>query len=113
MPRRVKRRYLALKVTSEQPIRERDLGGVVWDAVLRLFGEYGASRVDLTLIEYDPERKYAIMRCSHRSVEMLRASIAAVTDIDGKPAAIHIIGVSGTLRSLRRNLRSLPKKAGT
>ena len=108
MSRRVRRRYLALRIVSEQPVRKGDLRGVVWDAVLRLYGEHGASHVDLALIEYDPERKYAIMRCSHKSVEMVRASIASVTEINGKPAAIHVVGISGTLRSLRKKFSYPP-----
>jgi len=72
------------------------------NAILKLFGEYGASQANLILIEYNQQKSSAILRCSHTTVEMVRASIASVTEINGKPVVIHVVGVSGTLRALRR-----------
>jgi len=76
----------------------------VWSAVLQLYGEYGASQVNLVPIEVDPGRNRAILRCSHKALEMVRASITSITKINEKPTAIHVIGVSGTLKSLRKKL---------
>ena len=47
----MRRRYLALKIECTQKIDEEDLKTAVWNAVSRLFGEYGASRAGLVLIE--------------------------------------------------------------
>jgi len=100
----VRRRYLALKVVSEQPVNGRDVMDAVWNAILKLFGEYGASQANLILIEYNQQKSSAILRCSHTTVEMVRASIASVTEINGKPAVTHVLGVSGTLRALRKKV---------
>ena len=102
MTRRVKRRYLALKVVSEQPVNGGNVIDAVWKAVLQLFGEYGASQIGLSLIECNSQRNYAIVRCSHTTVEMVRASIASITEINEKTAAVHVLGVSGTLRAIRK-----------
>ena len=102
MPKLVRRRYLALRVVSEQRVTERAVMDAVWNAVLELFGEYGASQTNVSLIEYEPQRNYAVVRCSHTALERVRASVASVTEIDGKPAVIHVIGVSGTLKALRK-----------
>ena len=93
---------MALRVVSEQHLDERDVMDAVWKAVFELFGEYGASRTNVSLMEYDPQRNYAVVRCSHTALERVRASIASITEIDGKPAVIRVIGVSGTLRALRK-----------
>jgi len=100
VPKRVRRRYLGLKIVSEQPVNERDVMDAVWNAVLKLFGEYGASQANLSLMECDPQRNFAVLRCSHASLERVRASIASMTEINGKPTVIRVIGVSGTLRAL-------------
>ena len=102
MSRRGRRRYLALKFVSEQPVNGRDAMDAVWKAVLQLFGEYGASQASLSLIEFNSQKNYAIVRCSHTAVEMVRASVASITEINEKPAAIHVLGFSGTLRALRK-----------
>lgn len=87
---------------SEQLLNEKDVIDAVWSAILKLFGEYGASQVNLALIEYDPQKSYAVVRCLHKALEMVKASIASITEINGKPAAVHIVGVSGTLKALRK-----------
>jgi ribonuclease P/MRP protein subunit POP5 len=100
----MRKRYLAFKVVSEQPVSKGNVADAVWNAVLQLFGEYGASQANLALIEYDQEKSWGIIRCSHRAVEMVRASIASVTEINEKPVAIHVLRVSGTLKALRRKV---------
>jgi len=100
--RRVRRRYLALKVVSEQPINGGAVMDAVWKAVLQLFGEYGASQTSLSLIDCNPQKNYAIVCCSHMAVEIVRASIASITEINEKTAAVHVLGVSGTLRAIRK-----------
>jgi len=89
-------------IVSEQIINEKDVIDAIWNAILKLFGEYGASQVSLALIEYNPQKSYAVVRCLHKALEMLKASIASITEINGKPAAVHIAGVSGTLKALRK-----------
>jgi len=98
----VRKRYLAVRVIGEQPSSGKAILRAVWNAVLQLFGEYGASQTGLTLIEHNLEGRYTILRCFHRAVDMVRASIASITEIDGKPVALYVFRVSGTLRSIRR-----------
>ncbi len=106
MPRRVRRRYLAIKVSSEKPVSRGNAMEALWNAVLQLFGEFGASQANLRFLEFDSPKDYAVVRCSHAALEMVRASIASVTEIDGKRAVFHVLGVSGTLKSLRRKVTS-------
>jgi len=100
----VRRRYIAVRIDSDQTPRKEDVYGAIWSSLLRLFGEYGASQTDLRLIEYDSENKQAVLRCLHNALPLVKASIPCVTRIDGKPAAIHIQLVSGTLKALKRKL---------
>jgi len=105
LPRGVRRRYLALKLVSDRSVSREDLMNTIWDDLIQLFGEYGASQTDLTLIRYNHERDYAIVRCSHKAVEMVKASIASITEINGKPAAVHVKRVSGTLKALLKKVQ--------
>lgn len=104
MTRRIRRRYLALKVESDRPFEDADIRQAVWSAVQRLFGEYGASQTGLFLVEYDKLRNLAVLRCSHTALPMVRASIASVTEIQNHTVAIHVLRVSGTLKALRKKL---------
>lgn len=100
----MRRRYLALKALSEESPNEEDVRNAIWNAVLQLFGEYGASQANLGLIEYDSQKNQAILRCSHRALEMVRTSIASITEINEKNTVMHVLGVSGTLKALRKSL---------
>jgi RNase P/RNase MRP subunit POP5 len=76
--------------------------------VTKLFGEYGASQAALVLIEYNETEKLAIIRTWHRTLEMVRTALATITKVNGKNAAFRVIMVSGTLKTLRRKIHSIP-----
>ena len=104
MSEHVRRRYLAIRVLSEQSVSKKDVVDAVWNALLQLFGDYGASKANFTFIEYKSGESWGIVRCSHRALDMVRASVASVTEINGKPVAIDVLGVSGTLKALRKKV---------
>lgn len=105
MLRKMRRRYLALKIDSNETFSSREFMGGVWDVILKLYGEYGASRTGLALIDYDTEKKFAILRTAHTTLSMVRAALASITKIGDKPVAVHVLKVSGTIRALYKKIR--------
>lgn len=103
--KRIKRRYLALQLECEGLSTERELMDAIWAAVTKLYGEVGASLTGLTLIDFDLERKVAVVRVSLVALGMVRASLATVISIGGREAAVHVLAVSGTLKALYANTR--------
>lgn len=108
MPRQMRQRYIAVKIDCEKALDERDFYDAFWTSMTRLFGEYGASQAGLSLIEYDAETNRAILRCSHKALDQVRAAIIAITEIKNEKTIVQIPLVSGTLKSLRNKL---PKNA--
>ena len=102
MTRVVRRRYLALKVDCEEPLDSGVVSEAVWNAVLRLFGEVGASQAGLYLVRFDEKTRHGVLRCSHKSLPMVRASVASITRIGNARAAVHVVRVTGTLKALSR-----------
>jgi RNase P/RNase MRP subunit POP5 len=100
----VRRRYIAVIIKSEQTFTEKELYDAVWSNMLRLFGEYGASQAELALIEYNPEKNQAIFRCSHKTLEMVKVALVALTGINNEKTTPRILRVSGTLKALRRKV---------
>ena len=105
MLKKTRRRYLALKIDSDERFSSSEFISAVWDAVLKLYGEYGASRTGLALIDYDAEKKFAILRTAHTTVDMVRAALASITKIGDKPLAIHVLKVSGTIKALYKKIK--------
>ena len=98
--KRVKRRYLALQVECEVLPTEREFINAVWAAVTRLYGEVGASQTSLSLIDFDVERKVAVIRVSLATLNMVRAALATMTSVAGKETSVQVLSVSGTLKAL-------------
>ncbi len=100
----VRRRYLALEIDCDGLVDSREFLDAVWGAVLKLYGEYGASRAGLSLIDYDVEGRFAVIRTAHTAVDMVRTALASITRIGDKSVAIHVVRVSGTIRSLYKKV---------
>ena len=101
MLKRVKRRYLAVQIDFDGALNQLDFLDAVWAAVKRLFGEFGASQTGLALIDFNEESRTSIIRVSLATLQQVRAAIASITRISGKDAAMHVIAISGTVKSLR------------
>ncbi len=107
MTKYVRRRYLALKIECEEGgVDHRAVSDSVWNTVLRLFGEVGCSQAGLYLVHFDETKEYAVLRCSHKALPMVKAAIASVAKIDNKPAAIHVLRVSGSIKTLNKKVDS-------
>jgi RNase P/RNase MRP subunit POP5 len=102
--KRDKRRYLALHVVNEGPLENFLVFNAVKDSVLRLFGEYGASKANLKQVKCFPEKNQVVIRCSHVMLEQVRASVATILEINKIPAAVRVLAVSGTLKSLSKKI---------
>ena len=103
--KRVKRRYLALQIDIDGAPSLKEFMDAVWSAVVKLYGEYGASLTSLVLIDYDPEKKTAMIRTSLATLDLVRASLASITCLADRDAAVHVLAVSGTIKALCKTLR--------
>jgi len=104
--KREKRRYLALKVETEQPVSEQEVLETVQESVLRLFGEYGASKANIKLIKYIPEINQFVFRCSHIMLDNIRAAITSTIMLNRKNVSFHVLNVSGTLKGLSKKKKT-------
>ena len=105
MLKKTRARYLALIIDSDEMFGSMEFMSAVWSSVLRLYGEYGASQTGLALIDYDVEKKLAILRTVHTTVDIVRATLASITKIRDKPVAVHVLAVSGTIKALSKKIR--------
>ncbi len=103
--KRVKRRYLALQLDSDGLPSRKEFIGAVWDAVTKLYGEHGASQTSLALIDYDMEKKTAVLRTNLATLNLVRASLATITSIAGNEAAVHVTAISGTIKALHQKTK--------
>ncbi len=77
---------------------------LVWGALYKLYGEVGASQASLALISFDAETKRAILRANLSVVDNVRTAVASITFVSGRPAAVHVLAVSGTIKALEAKI---------
>lgn len=93
-----------MQVDSDGAPTPKEFMEAVWSAVTKLYGEYGASLTGLTLIDYNAEKKTAVIRVALAAVGIVRTSLASILSIVNREAAVHVVAVSGTIKSLREKV---------
>lgn len=98
-------RYIAFEVISETKPLEADVVKAIMQSIIRFLGETGASKTNAWLLNYEPEKKIGIIRCSHTAQKEVLASITTITSINEAKALLNIPGVSGSIKKV--NLKYL------
>lgn len=103
MPVRLtRRRYLAFKVSGCRDFSKRDLSNEIAQEMLNLPRESKISEGSVRVIQYNQGIGLGIIRCGHTFVDRFKLVLRKMRRVSGKPVAIDVIGVSGTVRSLKR-----------
>ena len=108
--KRTKRRYLALQIESEASFHPKILMDAIWRSILTLYGEYGASQTNLSLIDYNLENNQLIIRTNLSSLNIVRTSLVTITSIDENYATVHVLSISGTIKSLKEKIKMQSSK---
>ena len=101
-----RKRYIAFKVLDEEPHTKRAIFDAIIKSTLTLRTNHYPDKINLRLLEYDPQSGRGIMVCGHKMVDQVRQSISTMIKIADKPVAIRVMGVSGTIRRLHQKFHS-------
>jgi len=97
-----RRRYIAFKLSGAQIFSKMDLSTELTQKMLRVSNESKIGEGSIRVIRYDQLAGLGIIRCSHKSVDRVKLALKNLRMISGKPVKIDVIGVSGTIRVLKR-----------
>lgn len=107
---REKKRYVTFEVVSEDTLELEDLIKGVWRAVINNLGVLGVARTNFHFFTelYEEDRQRFVVRCMPKDVELIRFSLALVTEINERPVCLRSVGVSGTMKaSKKKHLKQL------
>lgn len=97
-----RKRYLLFKTyTPQGRVDWSNVKDAIFESFEKLFGIAGLSQADLAFIHYDEEQGLGVVRCSHKLLDNVRASIAFVQKAGGKEVSLNVLKVSGTIKKLK------------
>lgn len=102
--RTVRRRYLHVKVKSDEALSEDDFKNALHLKAHYLYGVTGASKMSLRMIEWDDTKQAAIIRVQHKMLTEARTVIAHIQEISGIEVRLDITRVSGTIKTLKSKI---------
>jgi ribonuclease P/MRP protein subunit POP5 len=98
---RERKRYIAFQVISEEgeEFTYSDLEAAIWNTLLDFLGEEGVSRTSVWLLKdcWDPKKQIGILRCNHKSVQAVIATLGLID----RWITFKILKVSGTIKSIK------------
>jgi len=99
---RDKHRYIAFQVIGERGFKKDEIKRAIWEASLSTPGTLGSARAKPWFIKFDEKSQTGIVRVDRKHVEELRFALTLVTEINGSKAIFRTLGVSGTIKRLKR-----------
>lgn len=99
---REKKRYIALEVEGDEPVRREELVRGIWEEVIGLLGEAQASELNLWISDFDEKAQRGFVVCRHTGVGKLEAALATVGELGGRRVHLRVLGIAGTIKALKR-----------
>ncbi len=77
---------------------------MIWHALAEFAGEINAALSRMWVMKdlWEEERMTGVIRCSHTAVELVRSALVLIDRIGDTRVAFLILGVSGTVKGVRR-----------
>lgn len=100
MVKLLRKRYIGFRIMSEKPYTRHEILKLILEE-LRLIGRNDANKIRVRLLEYEEEKCVGILQCGHESVDKIRRLLDSVNE-KNREVMIKSLGVSGTVKSLRR-----------
>jgi RNase P/RNase MRP subunit POP5 len=103
MVKRERHRYILFKIILDKNngFSEQELLKAIWQSIWNLFGLKEASKMGMWLVRMDIDKKYGIMRCSHKTKEYLISALTLIKEISGNRVILSPIKTSGTIRGIK------------
>lgn len=100
---REKKRYLAYEVLSNSKVDVNSVAKSLWNSALGFVGELGAAKMGLIVLtdNFNSSKQRGIVRVAHNMIDELKASLTLITNIDGRPATVRSITVSGNINKAK------------
>ena len=92
---------MVYEAVSDSRITGEEIGTAIWKTALEFLGELGVSKSSFRIVDFDEKRQKGIVKVNHSSVEEARVVLALRKEVNKKPVALRVLGVSGILKKAK------------
>lgn len=98
----IRRRYIAFRLIAKRNLSKNWILENLMQTLPERSGQYQPNFEYLRVIGYDQQSGLCVIRFDHKSKDVIRTSILEMPQNSQDIVRVDILGVSGTLRALRR-----------
>lgn len=99
---RKRRRYIAF-----ESVRKASVPDVLQTINFLRASRPKAEQSMLKLVLYDESSRRGLLRCGHKQVDKIKASMSSASGTDAEMVSFRVLGVSGTIRAAKRKFLAL------
>ncbi|MEM5830442.1 MAG: Rpp14/Pop5 family protein [Candidatus Aenigmatarchaeota archaeon] len=105
---RERKRYLLIKIISDEIFEYEEIEREFWNSLLNSFGKLAfLTSFKILKDTYDKNKKTIIVKCNHLSKHFVYFALGRIKEINKKKCIIKLLNVSGTIKSLKDYLKSI------
>ena len=103
---REKKRYVAVRIISEETITYEELEKAFWETLHKVFGHVGSAYFSVWILKdtFNENKKFFIIKCNHLSLPFVLSTLGFIKQINNKKVTFEIVKISGTIKSIREFL---------
>ena len=99
---RMNKRYLAFQIYHSGKVTKSEFIVAVTQESLRFFGELQSSKFGFWLIDFDETNQKGFLVYNREYTSEVISSLTLISQLNGQKASIHVLGISGTIKNLKR-----------
>ncbi len=112
MIKKEKQRYILFKIITEPEtkltiLNKKDFLEILWSVIWNYFGMNTANKMGLWLAEFDWNKRYGIIRCSHITKEITISALSLIKKINNERIVITPIKTSGVINKIQKMVDNL------
>jgi ribonuclease P/MRP protein subunit POP5 len=109
---RERKRYILFKTISEEPINYDLFKNLLNSTILKFYGELTFGRFSFKFLDerWNEKEQIGIIKCNHKFVPNIIVALGLLQRIGESRINVKILKISGTIKSLLKNLRIKDKR---
>ncbi len=99
-----RQRYILFKILIDENefLNKKILLNSIWHSIWKYFGMKEANKIGLWLVEFNISEGYGIIRCSHKTKEIVISALTMISEIFEKRVILSPIKTAGTINKIRQ-----------